>query len=75
MHVPSLAASEPFGATGMPEGELRYAAGILSGDADGDGNADFEIGVNAATLGRADPLSVSVNPRARACLGTPPGPQ
>ena len=35
-------------------GELRYAHHILQGDVDGDGTADFEIHVNAASLAKAD---------------------
>ncbi len=36
-------------------GELRYASGIVSGDVDGDGRADFQIGIgNHATLTQAD---------------------
>lgn len=35
-------------------GELRYARHILQGDVDGDGTADFQIHVNAATLVRGD---------------------
>ena len=31
-------------------GELRYANHILSGDVIGDGKADFEVFVNAASL-------------------------
>jgi Ca2+-binding RTX toxin-like protein len=36
-------------------GELRFAHGVLQGDVNGDGNADFEIGVaNAAHLLKSD---------------------
>lgn len=31
-------------------GELRYAAGVLQGDVDGDGSADFAIGITGAPL-------------------------
>jgi len=36
------------------EGELRYKGHVLSGDANDDGRADFEIHVNAASLIKAD---------------------
>jgi Ca2+-binding RTX toxin-like protein len=35
-------------------GELRYKNHILSGDVNGDGHADFEIHVNAASLAKGD---------------------
>jgi Ca2+-binding RTX toxin-like protein len=35
-------------------GELRYQSHILSGDVNGDGKADFEIHVNAASLAKVD---------------------
>jgi Ca2+-binding RTX toxin-like protein len=36
-------------------GELRFADGVLQGDVDGDGNADFEVALTAVTaLARAD---------------------
>ena len=36
-------------------GELRFADGVLEGDVDGDGNADFQIELTAVTaLGLAD---------------------
>ncbi len=35
-------------------GELRFEGGVVSGDVNGDGHADFEIGVNVATLSAAD---------------------
>jgi Ca2+-binding RTX toxin-like protein len=36
------------------KGELRCSGGIVQGDVDGDGGADFEIGVNLATLVSGD---------------------
>jgi hypothetical protein len=35
-------------------GELRCAGGIIQGDVNGDGHADFEIHVNLATLQKTD---------------------
>jgi serralysin len=35
-------------------GELRYANHILQGDVNGDGKADFEVHVNAASLATGD---------------------
>ena len=35
-------------------GELRYKGHLLQGDTDGNGTADFEIHVNAASLVKGD---------------------
>jgi hypothetical protein len=36
------------------DGELRYSNHVLQGDVNGDGRADFEIFVNAASLLKSD---------------------